>query len=741
MVVNVNACEARNVRETIKSEIVVTTTPLVKNEPTEQSNLTSKDDNVQLLTIKTEEAATSDDTLQNNICSLIDDLVEPTQHDDLPSKMIKPEPNLALKTDPKPKQSTTPSQHIQDLRLPHVIFSNTVCISESILKYNQSLDTTKKVSFNPRGCFTPIPIKSPLKLILSEPSNCKRKSSVDKNSLKLNTTARRETPQKHVDVNADLYLVDSIETPDPVRDPPLLKTNINRSQPKIVTQTNDTIVSTFKPLQTNLNESDLNLPPFSYFPVKFPDSPSLQAITNDDEVNHLLNEIEETILFLPDDDYSDAPSFEKEPFHFVPLDDLTQVDEESQSFDDDVFVDTNISKDSLKPLDDSEEIFPLNKSNEDLFHKSDSKSGLFYGRLSTLSYNGPYWTTPSYSGLQTPSEDEPPFKKKKLDISKDWSFDVSNEDVNNSLRSFSSVNEIFSSPPKSTSTPLQKESLNLSVTPPSQPSPSKKSTSSSINTSTTESTETEVLPPSVIDISSDSQSSPTSPSKLKVDASKFLKVSFSEISLTGVTKITKSNQILNSNSTKQHYDPKSKSIIFKSSCSNSELESQNSVNPEQNLNLSLGNTAEHSRQTQSKSLPVSTCPPRKDNTGASRSNAGSEQLETETIHSSGDTAGSSNNTKNQVNPQSNLNLTKQNNSQQSFPKKLNKIKYSDLFSSNPPTMRPASRSNHNVVSREFVENDDEVEPEPPDRINKLLGVDFYSKYHWVYKKNKSVPQE
>lgn len=72
---------------------------------------------------------------------------------------------------------------------------------------------------------------------------------------------------------------------------------------------------------------------------------------------------------------------------------------------------------------------------------------------------------------------------------------------------------------------------------------------------------------------------------------------------------------------------------------------------------------------------------------------------------------------------------------QPFVNKIQKIKFSDLFTSKPPSSRPASRSNHKVVSREMIDDGDDSDPEPPDRINSLLGAEFYKQYHWVSKKH------
>ena len=153
-----------------------------------------------------------------------------------------------MKTEPSSIED--PVQHIQDLHLPHTRFASLSSSVKSILRSEKldhhSTKSNKKLRFNPIGRVKYIFFKKSFKINLDEPTRCKKKRSIIKNSFKLNRSSKRCSSQKFIPIQADPYLVDSIDSPEQIPDPQVIVPNVKRSNLKLATNTDDSILDTSK---------------------------------------------------------------------------------------------------------------------------------------------------------------------------------------------------------------------------------------------------------------------------------------------------------------------------------------------------------------------------------------------------------------------------------------------------------------------------------------------------------------
>ena len=108
------------------------------------------------------------------------------------------------------------------------------------------------------------PFKQPIEI---EPSSCSKRKTSLKESLQLNKKSDQSF-KKYQHITGSPYLVDSIDESDDILDPPILETSVNRSNPKLAIEAQDSVHDTSK---TPTNSTQNKLPPPSKFSVKFPD--------------------------------------------------------------------------------------------------------------------------------------------------------------------------------------------------------------------------------------------------------------------------------------------------------------------------------------------------------------------------------------------------------------------------------------------------------------------------------------
>ena len=228
-------------------------------------------------------------------------------------ELNNPDGNLIIiKAEVKEEFVPKESQHLIDLKLPHIRF---ICrtpqqLSSIIKKPNKSsIDSPKHVTFDSVGQVVFIPYKKPFKvpMINHEFSNCKRRSN---SSMKINKSTKKT--KKFEPVLSDPYLKDEINSPDDIPDPPVLKSTIKRSKPSVKINTIDAFTdSPQKPTPVR------TLPSPSIFTVNLPtissdDSPmqTTELSVNDypSEVNPVEIPLVTPSLEVPENVHDDNPT-------------------------------------------------------------------------------------------------------------------------------------------------------------------------------------------------------------------------------------------------------------------------------------------------------------------------------------------------------------------------------------------------------------------------------------------------